>query len=142
MTVRSVQSSTLSADSPLYGISPLLLSDTFRLRLDVAERWRRRLLDCPSDAAVIARYVRHDLGVFDPTWMGWLCKDGLLWPMDGLPASPSQVTAIPFMRDQLREYERAQRWMLEHAFGDYQREKAISEASDFLQRAIEALRQR
>lgn len=130
------------ADCPLYGLSPLLLSETFRLPADFAEDWKDRLRKNPADAAVVARYVRRDLGSFDANWSGWVCKDGLLWPPDTVPVDPGQVRAIPWRNAQLQEFERAQRWMVDSSLEDQRRLQVVSEAADSLARAIEALRQR
>lgn len=130
------------AQCPLYGISPLLLAQMFRLDLEVARDWKAQLRRRPVDAATVAKFANHDLGAFDPAWAGWLCKDGRLWPPDGAPASPGQVLALPFLRAQLDEYDRAQRWMIDHSLEDQRRERAVLEASEALLRALEALRQR
>ncbi|MGC4027797.1 MAG: hypothetical protein QM696_02830 [Steroidobacteraceae bacterium] len=93
------------ANCPLYGISPLTLTSTFRLPPEIGDAWKQRLRAIPSDAAAIARYVNRDLGAFDSAWVGWICMDGLLWPPDFVPVDPGQVRAIPLRQAQLKEYE-------------------------------------
>lgn len=131
-------------DSPLYGVSPLALAELFRLPHWFAARWKVQLRRSKQDAEAVARFVRKDLGAFDPAWAGWTCKDGLIWPPhgDGNPATPGQVLSIPLIREQLREYERAQKWMLEHSTEGRRTEQIAAEVSALLERAIEALRQR
>lgn len=143
MTSRALKTSSSSiARCPLYGISPLALHTTLRVPADYAERWKAHLRANPTDAAIVARFMSNDLGAFDSAWAGWVCKDGLIWPPDTAPATPAQVLAIPYMREQLREFERAQRWMLEQSHAEQLSLKARNEALEFMARATEALRQR
>lgn len=143
MTVRTRRKSQTSiAECPLYGISPLALANLFGLPESFCVKWKAQLRSDPRKAAMVARFINHDLGAFDAAWSGWVCKDGMIWPPDTSPASPAQVRAIPHMRDQLREFERAQRWVLDHSYGERLREKTRIEATALLERAIEALRQR
>jgi hypothetical protein len=134
--------STEVSQCPLYGISPLALSSTLRVPSRFAKGWKAELRANPQDAAAVARFINCDLGAFDPVWDGWICRAGLLFPPDSVAVNPAQVRAIPHMRAQLNEFERAQRWMMEHSYGDQQRERACAEAAEYIERAIEALRQR
>jgi hypothetical protein len=130
------------APCPLYGISPLALAHFFHLPEAFCIRWKAQLRKDPERARAVARFIYRDLGAIDPTWAGWLCKDGLLWSPEGWAASPSQVLALPLMREQLREWERAQRWQRESSLENQQLAKIRSEVSELLLRAVEALRQR
>lgn len=136
----------LSADElavsrcPLYGISPLALANLFHLPEAFCVEWKAQLRADPAAAAAVARFVNRDLGAFDPAFSGWLCKDGLIWPSDGPAATPAQIRAIPAMRDQLREFDRAQRWMIEQSHAELLDRNARIEVADLLQRAIKALR--
>jgi hypothetical protein len=120
----------------------LALANLFHLPESFCIRWKAQLGKDPERARTIARFIYRDLGALDPLWSGWLCKDGLLWSPEGWAASPSQVLALPLMREQFREWERAQRWQLETSLENQQLLKIRREVSELLLRAIEALRQR
>lgn len=131
------------AACPLYGISPGALVNVFRVPDDFGRRWKTRLRRNPSDAAAVARFVNHDLGAFDPAFEGWVCRQGLIFPPDSVAVDAGQIRAIPFMRAQLQEYERAQRWMIKAAsHGEQSEAEQRARVVDLLQTAIESLRQR
>lgn len=130
------------AACPLYGISPLALSQRFRLPEQVCSVWKADLRRSPKDAAAVALLVQGDLGAFSSEWAGWTVADGNLWTPDGVRISPGEVAAVPARQAQLAEFERAQRWMIESALQDQRRSRAIAEAEDLAKRLIEALRQR
>lgn len=131
-----------AAACPLYGISPLALSNLFHLPESLCKDWKEQLRRDPKKALAIARLVNGDLGAFDTAWAGWVCRDGLLWPLDSTAVDPGQVRAIPLMREQMAEWQRAQRWMLETSTENQRRVRTLAEVENLAQKLIEALRQR
>jgi hypothetical protein len=45
-----------------------------------------------------------DLGVIDPKWAGWSVRNGMLCGPDTYTFRPGEVLAIPFVREQLKNY--------------------------------------
>jgi len=127
---------------PLYGISPLALAQHFRLSERSATQWKARLEKVPNDAEAISLHIHKNLGAFDDAWRGFIVRQGLLWTPEGVGVGPGEVRAIPTRQQQIAEYERAQRWMLESFHAERRREQVARNVELLLQTALEALRQR
>lgn len=130
------------ARCPLYGISPLFLSTIFRLPLSTCVEWKRSLRKKPQDAAAIARLVNGELGAFDERWSGFVIAKGMLWTPESIALHPAQVVAVPYYREQVAEWERAQRWMQASSVQDQRMQQIGKDVTGLLLEAIEALRQR
>lgn len=134
--------STRVAECPLYGVSPTALADLFRIEVTAAALWKRHLRKRREDAEVIARFVNHDLGAFDPSWAGFVVRDDAIWTPDNVPVSQGEVRSVPHVHAQLAEIRRQQRLTADTSLAELRRERAAAEVEVLLFRAIEALRQR
>ena len=74
-----------------------------------ARRWKRTLRASPAAERLLALVVNCDLGVISPDWSRWRIVDGVLMSPEGWRASPGEVMALPFMRQQIAEYARRRR---------------------------------
>lgn len=135
------QSRTVT-ECPLYGISPLALANTFHLDIDTATVWKARLRTNPVEAQRVALLVSGDLGAWEPRLLGFRVAQGTLWTPEGMPVDPGELRSIPIRIQQLGEYARAQRWMIEASTDNQRREKICSDVAALLHLATEALRQR
>lgn len=90
----------------VYGIPVKEIARICGVDLATARRWKRGAT-CPPKTAVMI--LAGDLGVFDPTWRGWIVRHGTLISPEGWDATPGEVRSLPLLRLQLQNYQREQR---------------------------------
>lgn len=89
------------AECPLYGISPLLLAETFAMDAERAAIWKAELRRAPERARKIQLLVNRDLGAFDPRWTGFRVLGDELCIPDGYGVRQGEIRALPYFHSLL-----------------------------------------
>jgi Phage protein len=96
--------------NPFFGININLIARVCRVDVTTARRWKSGAR-CPPESAVLL--IRGDLGAFDPSWAGWVCRRGLLISPEGWEITVGDVLSIPLMRHQVAAWRTEVRLMKE-----------------------------
>jgi transcriptional regulator with XRE-family HTH domain len=88
----------------LYGKSAEQLASVLGVSLATAQRWKRNRKLPRMARRAIRALMEGDLGIIDPAWRGWSVRNGLLCGPDTYTFRPGEVLAIPFVREQLKNY--------------------------------------
>lgn len=90
-----------SAPPELFYISAKDIAALCRVDLATARRWKRGTTCAPLTALMI---LRRDLGVFDPTWLGWTIRGETIYSPDGWEATMGDVRSLPLLRTAMSAY--------------------------------------
>lgn len=135
MRRRARKSQVDIAECPLYGISPLLLAETFSMDEQQASRWKADLRRSPDRARRVQLLVERDLGAFDARWHGFRVVGDRLYTPEGFPVGAAEVRAVPFFHAQLA----AERGRVRAAERRLERLSHEDEDTSPLRREVEAL---
>jgi hypothetical protein len=95
-----------------YGVNAEQLANLTGVHITTARRWKRGEQPLPPPVAKLLSIVpTGELGGVDAAWRGWCLRGGELYAPDlAADFKPGDVLAIPFVRAQLREHQREQRF--------------------------------
>jgi Phage protein len=94
----------------LYGIPISEIARICKVSVKTATRWKDGHTVPPNTARML---LAGDLGAFDPSWAGWVCRRGLLISPEGWEITVGDVLSIPLMRHQVAAWRAEVRRMKE-----------------------------